>query len=290
MLVNIHESSRAISIYSGGVMTLRLNANTNVERLSASILISDRRHNKVLIKTPEIRNFAISVEHFLNTNQPDPSPNGVKLDFLRHAENANMLVKLSFNRNSVTLGGDSDFRLVLRKILEGIYLWKPFIEQWVNRGIIDHDELKETDKELLYDPVTRGFIQILHHQGHFNTPAPTITVRKNAFLKHQLLIANSTVFMMQLEGDINRRMVSKFIELVKSEPDDVDRIGFTKELYNKYLLTGSIFKLKTRGDEVKYHLTIMSEIGPTPQAVRLVFGTKEERDLIANTLELALNI
>ncbi|WNY41145.1 hypothetical protein [Klebsiella phage YC1] len=290
MLRNIHECIRAIDIYSGVVMSLRLNADDRVERLTASIMISDRYDNRFLILPDEIRTFTQTIREFVHGIIPGFNPNAPKLQYVVVENLKEKRVNISFKGTTIKVGGDRDPRINLTEILETISLWHPFILQWESTGIIDHSALDPLNRMLLLHRDSGNFLKVLARQGNMSNPLTTITVRDSQGSHKELVISNRTQFSMIISGTTGKDILELIIETLQSKPMLGNRKGHIKELAGKYVFVCSLIKAPRKENFDRHQLTIMSEVGPYPQAIRLNFETDEERNEIISGLEHALTI
>lgn len=290
MLRNIHECIRAIDIHSGVVMSLRLNADDRVERLTASIMISDRHDNRFLILPDEIRTFTQTIREFVHGIIPGFNPNAPKIQYVVVEHLKEKRVNISFKGTTIKVGGDRDPRINLTEILETISLWHPFILQWESTGIIDHSALDLLNRMLLLHRDSGNFLKVLTRQGNMSNPLTTITVRDDRGSHKELVISNRTQFSMIISGTAGKDILELIIETLQSKPMLGDRKGHIKELAGKYVFVCSLIKAPRKENFDRHQLTIMSEVGPYPQAIRLNFETDEERNEIISGLEHALTI
>lgn len=290
MLRNIHECIRAIDIHSGVVMSLRLNADDQVERLTASIMISDRRDNRFLILPDEIRTFTQTIREFVHGIIPGFNPNAPKLQYVVVENLKEKRVNISFKGTTIKVGGDRELRINLTEILETISLWHPFILQWESTGIIDHSALDLLNRMLLLHRDSGNFLKVLTRQGNMSNPLTTITVRDGRGSRKELVISNRTQFSMIISGTAGKNILELIIETLQSKPMLGNRKGRIKELAGKYVFVCSLIKAPRKENFDRHQLTIMSEVGPYPQAIRLNFETDQERNEIISGLEHALTI
>lgn len=290
MLRNIHECIRAIDIHSGVVMSLRLNADDRVERLTASIMISDRHDNRFLILPDEIRTFTQTIREFVHGIIPGGGANTPKLQYVVVEHLKEKRVNISFKGTTIKVGGDRDPRINLTEILETISLWYPFILQWKSTGIIDHSALDMLNRMLLLHRDSGNFLKVLTRQGNMSNPLTTIAVRDGRGSRKELVISNRTQFSMIISGTAGKDILELIIETLQSKPMLGNRKGHIKELAGKYVFVCSLIKAPRKENFDRHQFTIMSEAGPYPQAVRLNFETDEERNEIISGLERALTI
>lgn len=290
MLRNIHECIRAIDIHSGVVMSLRLNADDQVERLTASIMISDRNNNRFLILSDEISLFTKTIREFAHGILPGVNPNAPKLQYVVTEHLKEKQVNISFKGTTIKVGGDRDPRINLTEILETTSFWHPFILQWKSTGIVDHSALDKLNRMLLLHRDSGNFLKVLTRQGNISNPLTTITVRYTRGTHRELVLSNRTQFLMTLSGTAGKNILGLIIDTLQSKPMLGNRKGHIKELVGKYVFVCSLIKAPRKENSDRYRFTIMSEVGPYPQAIRLNFETDEERDEIISGLEYALTI
>lgn len=290
MLRNIHECIRAIDIHSGVVMSLRLNADDQVERLTASIMISDRNNNRFLILSDEISPFTKTIREFAHGILPGLNPNAPKLQYVVTEHLKEKQVNISFKGTAIKVGGDRDPRINLTEILETISFWHPFILQWKSTGIVDHSALDKLNRMLLLHRDSGNFLKVLTRQGNISNPLTTITVRYTRGTRRELVFSNRTQFSMTLSGTAGKNILGLIIDTLQSKPMLGNRKGHIKELVGKYVFVCSLIKAPRKENFDRHQFTIMSETGPYPQAIRLNFETDEERNEIISGLEHALTI
>lgn len=290
MLRNIHECVRVIDIHSGVIMSLRLNADDQVSRLTSSIAITDRKNNKIIIPSREIPNFLTVLQYFIGYGS---NPRNEIMFNFQHVwrENSKFSsIRISSRGQFVILGGWCKSTPQLEDIGETIESWLPLIQEWTATGLTNVELLGFKDRRFLKDPITDNFIKVLNRRGHINSPLPTITVRYNREWKKELIISNRTQFSMTLHGEKNQELIKEIIDLVKRKPDIGKRVGVIREYADKYVFVASLITNPNKEEKDGYQLTIMSELGYDPQVVRLNFKTDEEKNEIISGLSIALTI